>query len=159
MKQEETLQYLLRGFADPSRPVILHLRGNRGCVKCQVIASYRRIHTTCPQLAAIWVKSHHLGDVALYASQVRQQSVSDVMNKAKLRHLLLLNGIDHADYRSDAGRRDRCVTKSGSGSAAVKVAFKAVLFFLPAAELAEVLKGGDSFVNNVVPGDAVSTKS
>ncbi|GFO50585.1 3'-5' ssDNA/RNA exonuclease tatd [Plakobranchus ocellatus] len=29
-KQEKTLQYLFRGFADPSRPVILHLRGHKG---------------------------------------------------------------------------------------------------------------------------------
>ncbi|GFO42938.1 3'-5' ssDNA/RNA exonuclease tatd, partial [Plakobranchus ocellatus] len=29
-KQEETLQYLLRGFAEPSKPVILHLRGRKG---------------------------------------------------------------------------------------------------------------------------------
>ncbi|GFO22997.1 3'-5' ssDNA/RNA exonuclease tatd [Plakobranchus ocellatus] len=29
-KQKETLHYLLRGFADPSRPVILHLRGHKG---------------------------------------------------------------------------------------------------------------------------------
>ncbi|GFO30241.1 tatd family mg-dependent DNAse [Plakobranchus ocellatus] len=93
-KQEEILQYLLRGFADPSRPLFFEEHQKQGLRAVPV--DRLLLETDSPNLPTVGRgvgnTPHHVGDVAMLVSQVRQQPVLDVIElvNANLKRLFRL---------------------------------------------------------------------